>query len=119
MYSKKEIILTMVEVNKPIVEGLLTPRKRQILELASRGLSNGEIASDLGIKPDSVKNHLHAAADALVDVGLLDESERSLCSPLRSTTAIACIEAAEHGLIPPISAEDRIRLDLLRQYATR
>lgn len=39
----------------------LTPRQRQIADLASIGMSNKEIARALGLSPETVKSHLHHA----------------------------------------------------------
>lgn len=36
----------------------LTPRETQVLKLVEEGLTNGEIASELGIRPGTVKIHL-------------------------------------------------------------
>jgi len=36
----------------------LTPRERQVLELVEQGLKNREIASELGIRPGTVKVHV-------------------------------------------------------------
>ena len=36
----------------------LTPRESQVLKLVEEGLTNGEIASELGIRPGTVKIHL-------------------------------------------------------------
>ena len=36
----------------------LTPRQQQVARLAARGLSNSEIAQQLGIKPNTVDAHL-------------------------------------------------------------
>jgi DNA-binding CsgD family transcriptional regulator len=37
---------------------LLSPREMEVLEIASRGLSNGEIAGALGVSVHAVKFHL-------------------------------------------------------------
>lgn len=39
---------------------LLSPREREVLELATLGLTNGEIAAQLGVTVHSVKFHLGA-----------------------------------------------------------
>ncbi|WP_239002711.1 LuxR C-terminal-related transcriptional regulator [Rhodovastum atsumiense] len=38
---------------------LLTTRERQVMSLVEQGLSNKEIARELGIGPATVKNHIH------------------------------------------------------------
>jgi len=43
----------------------LTTRQREVITLVGEGLSNKEIARELGIAPSSVKTHLTAAQDLL------------------------------------------------------
>ena len=50
----------------------LTPRQRAVCEALARGLSNKEIARDLGISPATVKDHVHAI---LRELGLRSRSE--------------------------------------------
>jgi DNA-binding NarL/FixJ family response regulator len=38
----------------------LTDREQEILQLLTRGLGNAEIASELGVSPNTVKNHLYS-----------------------------------------------------------
>lgn len=40
--------------------GRLSPREMQVLELASRGLTNGEVAAGLNVSVHAVKFHLAA-----------------------------------------------------------
>jgi DNA-binding NarL/FixJ family response regulator len=47
------------------LEERLTTRERQILRLVDGGLSNKEIARDLGIEVATVKNHVHNILDKL------------------------------------------------------
>ena len=42
----------------PEFEAGLTPRERQILALLERGLTNKELARELGVSPNTVKTHL-------------------------------------------------------------
>ena len=41
----------------------LTPREHQVLELLAEGLSNKEIASQLGVSPHTAKFHVTALLD--------------------------------------------------------
>jgi DNA-binding NarL/FixJ family response regulator len=45
--------------------GELTPRECEILQMIELGLSNKEIARDLGIEVGTVKNHVHNILDKL------------------------------------------------------
>jgi DNA-binding NarL/FixJ family response regulator len=49
----------------PDVAGRLTTRERGVLLLVTRGLSNKEIASQLGLKVATVKNHIHSIFEKL------------------------------------------------------
>lgn len=53
----------------------LTPRQRQVLQLAAGGATNAEIAAALGIDEDTAKNHLNAVA---VRYGLLSYGRTAL-----------------------------------------
>lgn len=67
----------------------LSPKQREVVKLASAGLTNPEIALVLGLNPGTVRNHLEKARDALgarntahavaiaARVGLLDEAARA------------------------------------------
>jgi two-component system nitrate/nitrite response regulator NarL len=39
---------------------ILSPREREIALLVSRGLSNKDVARELGLSPGTVKIHLHS-----------------------------------------------------------
>lgn len=52
-----------ITLDAPVVIGnakweALTPRQQQVARLAARGLSNSEIAHELGVKPNTVDAHL-------------------------------------------------------------
>lgn len=50
----------------------LTPREQQVLALLAEGLSNKEIASRLGIAPDTAKFHVGRLIDKLDATGRTD-----------------------------------------------
>jgi len=66
----------------------LTPRQRDVAELATLGLTNGEIAAELGISLNTVKNRLKEAFDRLAVrsrvelVGALTRASTALDVPL-------------------------------------
>ena len=63
----------------------LTPRQREVLGLIASGLSTAEIAAQLTISPETVRNHL-----------------RSLFSELHAHTRLEAIAAAQRfGLLAP------------------
>jgi PAS domain S-box-containing protein len=63
----------------------LTPRQHEILDLIASGLSTSEIATQLAISPETVRNHL-----------------RSLFSELHVHTRLEAIAAAQrYGLLAP------------------
>ncbi|MEV0200637.1 response regulator transcription factor [Nonomuraea sp. NPDC050691] len=63
----------------------LTDREREILVLIGRGRSNGEIATELGVSPSTVKNHVTSLFGKL---GVRDRAQ-------------AVIAAYESGMITP------------------
>jgi two-component system response regulator DegU len=56
-------------------ESLLTPREMEILEMICRGASNKDIARDLGISYQTVKNHVTAILHKL---GVKDRTQAVL-----------------------------------------
>ena len=60
----------MIAENPPVPE--LTPRQREILHSVTRGLTNRDIASQLGITIDCVKDHVNAI---LAKIGAANRSE--------------------------------------------
>jgi DNA-binding CsgD family transcriptional regulator len=46
-------------------KGVISPRQLEILRLVAKGMSNDEIADQLGISRQTVKNHMTAAMRAL------------------------------------------------------
>jgi DNA-binding NarL/FixJ family response regulator len=73
--------------SEPAVEGddldpyaveALTPREREVLELASRGLSNRDVAATLGISEHTVKFHLASVYGKLGAASRADAVRRGL-----------------------------------------
>jgi DNA-binding NarL/FixJ family response regulator len=61
-----------VVVKKKSRVAALTPRRRQVANLACRGFSNRQIAQKLGLTEGTVKIHMHAIYEKL-DVHSRDE----------------------------------------------
>lgn len=53
----------------------LTPRERQVLERVARGLTNKEIARDLGIGPGTVKAHVEKL---IAKLGVVDRTQAAV-----------------------------------------
>jgi HD-GYP domain-containing protein (c-di-GMP phosphodiesterase class II) len=68
----------------------LTPRQLEVLRLVTRGLSNREIARDLGLSPRTVDRHV---ADVYQRIGV-------------SSRAAAALFTIEHGLAGPTAPAD-------------
>ncbi len=60
----------------------LTSRQRQVIGLAARGLSHSEIAGQLGITPETVRNHLSCAFGRLQVPMRPGSRERTLVAAL-------------------------------------
>jgi DNA-binding NarL/FixJ family response regulator len=73
------------EVPVPAELGTCTDREREVLVLMARGLSNTEIAEDLGLSPSTVKNHV---TSLFAKIGARDRAQ-------------AVITAYEAGLVTP------------------
>jgi DNA-binding NarL/FixJ family response regulator len=71
----------------------LSPREMEILEMVIRGLSNKEIAYQLGISHQTVKNHMTAILGKL---GVADRTQ-------------AAVYALRHGWVPLRGQKDRLR----------
>lgn len=59
------------------IEADLSPRQRQVLAGIRGGLSNREIAAELGLSPQTVKNHVQQLLDKLK---VSNRTEAALCS---------------------------------------
>jgi DNA-binding NarL/FixJ family response regulator len=49
----------------PVLAPSLTEREEEVLRLVAEGLGNGEIAARLGLRPQTVKNHVHRVFEKL------------------------------------------------------
>jgi DNA-binding CsgD family transcriptional regulator len=83
------VLILAFEVRQPPSEPVgrprpqLTPRQREILDLIAAGLSTAEVASELTLSPETVRNHL-----------------RSVFRELRAHTRVEAIVAAHRlGLL--------------------
>lgn len=63
----------------------LTPTQLRVLQLASMGLENAEIATALGLSMDTVRTHLKAVTIRMTDAGLVSSGNRAglCCEALR------------------------------------
>jgi len=48
----------MSKRGRPRYPGVLTPRQQEVLEFVRKGMTNEQIASEIGISPDGVKFHV-------------------------------------------------------------
>jgi DNA-binding CsgD family transcriptional regulator len=67
-----DVVLSEPEVSNGGFEQPLTPRERDVIALLAEGLSNKEIASRLGISPDTAKFHVGRLIDKLDATGRTD-----------------------------------------------
>jgi DNA-binding NarL/FixJ family response regulator len=65
------LILSEAGAAESVLEAL-TPREQQVIALLAEGLSNKEIASRLGIAPDTAKFHVGRLIDKLDATGRTD-----------------------------------------------
>jgi DNA-binding NarL/FixJ family response regulator len=49
----------------PVLAPSLTGREEEVLQFVAEGLSNGQIAERLGLRPQTVKNHVHRVFEKL------------------------------------------------------
>jgi PAS domain S-box-containing protein len=86
------VLILAFEVRQPPSEPVgrprpqLTPRQREILDLIAAGLSTAEVASELTLSPETVRNHLRSVFRELrahTRVEAIVAAHRLGCSPLR------------------------------------
>ena len=58
-------LVTVARTSQPHLLDALTPRQKDVARLVMAGLSNRDIASELGISVATVKDHVHAILDRL------------------------------------------------------
>ncbi|HEV2636391.1 MAG TPA: response regulator transcription factor [Actinocrinis sp.] len=63
-------------------ETVLSRREREILELVAQALSNGQIASRLGINEATVKRHLHSVFAKLDAVSRIDAVNKAMAASM-------------------------------------
>ena len=77
---------------------ILTPRERVILHLMAKGCTNKQIADDLDISSNTVKNHIHRILDKL-QVRRRREAARLALAGAHVTPAVSCIPVASERKI--------------------
>jgi two-component system, NarL family, nitrate/nitrite response regulator NarL len=77
--------------------GRLTPREREIAALVARGLSNKEVARQLGISGATIKNHVHNILQKL------DIRRRGELATLRLGTALYQSALSGYGVVRVLS----------------
>ncbi|HEY7666906.1 MAG TPA: helix-turn-helix transcriptional regulator [Actinomycetota bacterium] len=65
------------------VKADLSPRQREIVECVSRGMSNSEIAEEMGIAPSTVKSHL---ASVYTKMGVSNRTQAAVAYSLERTS---------------------------------
>lgn len=92
---------------------ILTQRQRETLGFVGMGFTNARIASQLNIAKSTVAKHLECAASRLEGIKLIGKEHRYWCDAKRTTSLIAAVVAAEHGLIPPLPSDALLRYETL------
>jgi DNA-binding CsgD family transcriptional regulator len=67
-----DLVLSEAEIADSGFEQPLTPRERDVIALLAEGLSNKQIAGQLGISPDTAKFHVGRVIDKLDATGRTD-----------------------------------------------
>ena len=67
-----DLVLCEAEIADSGFEQPLTPRERDVIALLAEGLSNKQIAGQLGISPDTAKFHVGRVIDKLDATGRTD-----------------------------------------------
>ena len=80
-------------------EGGLSERETEILVLAARGLSNGQIAEELHLAPSTVKRHL---ANVYQKIGVRSRSEAVRAALIEQWIGIGEITSPDGEGRPPV-----------------
>lgn len=125
----KELLENLMEESSVVKLAALTPRQREILDLASEGLSNAQIGERLFLTESTIKQHLYKtykllgvrnrteAAKLLRDAELLDQAlleEDQALPEKRETNGVDA-----YGLAMDRALDSGVALDGLQRRASR
>jgi DNA-binding CsgD family transcriptional regulator len=87
----------MAQRGRPPHPDVLTPRQQEVLELVRRGMTNDEIARQLGISPDGAKFHV---SEIITRLGVTSRREaagwRPEGEPARPSASLRAFHALRH-----------------------
>ena len=104
-----DLVLQLLDMPNGGLEQPLTPREQDVIALLAEGLSNREIASRLGISPDTAKFHVGRLIDKLDATGRTDAvahaARRGIIHLYRwaSATINQAADSVRHRVVPPAS----------------